>query len=76
MESYKHYEDLAKIELERAHGRSTVEFVNQLKQSLHIVAQSLIMLDLIAKNEAKEVEVVAEKEVELLKTVKPKIVKK
>lgn len=72
MKEYKHYEDLAKLELERAHGRSTVDLVTQLKASLHTVAQSLIMLDLInalAEKEAKIVESVTVEE-EVVKTVK------
>lgn len=47
MKDYKHYTDLAKLELEKEHGRNTVDLVNQLKNSLHTVTQSIIMLDLI-----------------------------
>lgn len=72
MKDYKYYEDLAKLELERAHGRSTVDLVNQLKASLHTVAQSLIMLDLINAMETKNNTVEVKETVEEKATVKPK----
>ncbi|MGL5458913.1 MAG: hypothetical protein ACRDBY_04795 [Cetobacterium sp.] len=64
MKDYKHYADLAKLELEREHGRNTVDLVNQLKNSLHTVAQSLIMLDLINAMECKNTTVEVAKVVE------------
>lgn len=72
MKDYKHYTDLAKIELEREHGRNTVDLVNQLKNSLHTVAQSIIMLDLInaMENKSTIVEEVEEKTSKPRTTVK------
>lgn len=57
MKTYNEYKEIAIEVLREQHGTNTVELVTQIKNNLHLVTQSVIMMDLMKALEEKEVKV-------------------
>lgn len=58
MKTYEQYKEEALELLKKEHGNNTVEFVTQIRNNLHLVTQSVIMLDFMNKLEESKKEVV------------------
>ena len=70
MKTYNEYKEEALELLRNEHGNNTVEFITQVRSNLHLVAQSVIMLDLMNKLEEKAISTPVVEEVK--EPVKPR----
>lgn len=68
MKTYAEYKEEALEILRAEHGNNTVEFVTQIRSNLHLVTQSVIMLDLMTKLEEQKNTTPVTEEVKEVKT--------